>query len=95
MFYSRPKGLYTGDDTKKVMLDFYLVNTDLSAHKVEADINGQKFTIDKWQPYYMEGLPEGENKITLTLVDSTGQPVKNAFNPVTRTFTLEKTPATN
>ena len=95
LFYSRPKGLYTGDDTKKVMLDFYLVNTDLSKHKVEADINGQKFTLDTWQPYYMEGLPEGENKITLTLVDSTGQAVKAPFNPVSRTFTLEKTPAAN
>jgi hypothetical protein len=95
MFYSRPKGLYTGDDTKKVMLDFYLINTDLSSHKVEADINGQKFTIDQWKPYYMEGLPEGENTITLTLVDSTGKQVNTPFNPVTRTFTLEKTPATN
>lgn len=93
LFYSRPKGLYTGDDTKKVMLDFYLINTDLTNHKVQADINGEKFMIDKWQPYYMEGLPEGENTITLTLLDTAGQVVKSPLNPVTRKFQLEKTPA--
>ena len=30
LFYSRPKGVYKGDDTKKLLFDFYLVNTDLS-----------------------------------------------------------------
>ena len=30
LFYSRPKGTYVGADTEKVMLDFYLVNCDLS-----------------------------------------------------------------
>lgn len=92
LFYSRPKGLYTGSDTEKVMLDFYLVNTDLTGYKVEADINGEKHVLDKWQPYYVEGLPEGDNTITLTLVDSTGNKVNSPMNPVSRTFQLEKTP---
>jgi len=93
LFYSRPKGLYTGDDTKKVMLDFYLVNAELPKYKVEANINGEKHLIDKWQPYYIEGLPEGDNTITLTLLDSTGMAAKVPLNPVTRKFQLEKTPA--
>ncbi len=92
LFYSRPKGLYTGDDIKKVMLDFYLVNAELPKYKVEADINGEKHLIQKWQPYYIEGLPEGDNTITLTLLDSTGQIAKVPLNPVTRKFQLEKTP---
>ncbi len=95
LFYSRPKGLYTGDDTKKVMLDFYLVNTDMTGYTVEADINGEKHILDKWQPYYMEGLPEGDNTIKLTLLDSTGQAANIPLNPISRTFQLEKTPVTN
>ncbi len=93
LFYSRPKGLYTGDDTKKVMLDFYVVNAPMPSYKVQADINGEKHLIDTWQPYYIEGLPEGDNSITLTLLDSTGQVVKCPLNPVTRKFQIEKTPA--
>ncbi len=92
LFYSRPKGIYSGDDAKKVMLDFYLVNTDMKGYNVEADINGEKHMIDKWQPYYIEGLPEGDNTVKLSLVDSKGQLVKVPLNPVTRTFKIEKTP---
>jgi len=92
LFYSRPKGLYTGDDIKKVMLDFYLINADMPKYTVEADINGEKHMLDKWQPYYIEGLPEGDNMITLTLLDSTGQVAKIPMNPVSGKFQLEKTP---
>jgi hypothetical protein len=95
IFYSRPKGMYTGEDKKKVMLDFYLVNADMGAYKVEADINGQKHMIDTWQPYYIEGLPDGDNTIKLTLLDSAGQVVKVPLNPVSRTFQLEKSPEAN
>lgn len=95
LFYSRPKGVYTGEDTKKVMLDYYLVNADQPGFKVEADINGEKHILDKWQPYYIEGLPEGDNTIKLGLLDSTGQLVNVPLNPVSRTFKIEKTPAAN
>lgn len=92
LIYSRPKGTYSGNDTKKVLLDFFLLNTKLSSNgnKVKATINGQEFTIDDWAPYVMEGLPMGENKITLELVDNNGQMIKGPFNKVERTFTLEK-----
>jgi len=95
LFYSRPKGLYTGDDIKKVMLDYYLVNADQPGYKVEADINGEKHLLDKWQPYYIEGLPEGDNTIKLSLLDSAGQLVNTPLNPVSRTFKLEKPPVSN
>ena len=52
LFYSRPKGKYTGDDTKKLLLDFYLVNTNISpdGNKVRATINETEFIIDDWTP---------------------------------------------
>lgn len=92
MFYSRPKGTYKGDDTKKVMLDFYLVNTEISenGNKILATINGQEFTITEWQPYVMEGLSMGENTIELQLVDSNNTPIEGPFNYVKRSVTLEK-----
>lgn len=91
LFYSRPKGTYVGAaDTKKVMLDFYPVNAAIGTdYMVKADINGEMHTLNKWQPYYVEGLPMGENKITLTLVDKDGKTVDTPLNPVTRKFTLK------
>jgi hypothetical protein len=94
LFYSRPKGTYTGRaNTEKVMLDFYLANVDFGTdYKVKADINGEVHMIDAWQPYYIEGLPLGENTITLTLVGANDGAVETPLNPVTRTFTLEADP---
>lgn len=95
LFYSRPKGTYTGKaETDKVMLDFYPVNVELGEnYMVKASINGEEHMIDKWQPYYVEGLPMGENTIALTLVDKDGNKVDAPLNPVSRTFTLVADPA--
>ena len=93
LFYSRPKGTYVGKaNTDKVMLDFYLSNTTLGENKVIANINGEDHTINKWQPFYIEGLPIGNNTITLTLVDKDGNKVDTPLNPVSRTFKLEADP---
>ncbi len=91
LFYSRPKGTYVGEkETKKVMLDFYVINLELGDnYKVLADINGEIHTISTWQPYYIEGLPLGKNTIKLTLVDQRGNPVDTPLNPVEREFDLK------
>jgi hypothetical protein len=91
LFYSRPKGTYKGtEETDKVLLDFFLLNAELAAdgHKVKATINGEEFMLDNWVPYVMEGLPMGENKVALELVDADGNFVEGPFNKVERTFTL-------
>lgn len=95
MFYSRPKGEYVGKDAERIMLDFYLVNTDLAqdGNKVRATINGQEFMINEWKPYYITGLPMGENTIKLELLDQDGKLVESPFNPVTRTITLKEAAA--
>ena len=92
LFYSRPKGVYKGADTERVLLDFYLINTSLSpdGNKVRATIQDAKFLIDEWAPYYIEGLPKGEISITLELVDSKGDLIDSPFNPSKRTFRLEE-----
>lgn len=91
LFYSRPKADYVGEDAKKVLLDFYLVNCTLSpkGYKVKATINGTEFIITDWQAYAMEGLPMGENTIQLVLLDKDNKPVVSAFNEVTRKINLK------
>jgi hypothetical protein len=76
------------------MLDFYLSNIELgNSYKVIADINGEEHTLSTWQPYYIEGLPIGENTIKLSLVDGTGALVNVPLNPVSRAFVLQEDPA--
>ena len=91
LFYSRPKGEYKGEDTKKVLLDFYIHNAELSpeGYSVVVTVNKETmFEFDKWQPYVIEGLPMGENTINIQLVDAQGNMVNTPMNNVTRTFTL-------
>ncbi len=95
LFYSRPKGTYSGSDTEKLLLDFYLVNTDISpdGNKVRITIaqNQQtnKFLVDQWEPYYIEGLEKGEVSITLELINNDGELIKSPFNPSSRKVFLE------
>lgn len=91
LFYSRPKGTYTGDDTKNLMLDFFLVNTELSeeGNQVNVTVNGEEVAmLTEWKPYFLEGLPMGTNTVTLELVDAEGKTVEAPHNPVTREFDL-------
>jgi hypothetical protein len=93
LFYSRPKGEYTGKDTRKVLLDFFLVNTSLKANgnRVRATINGKEFMITDWKPYYIEGLPMGESTVKLELLDKDNKPVTcdKMFQTVERKITLK------
>lgn len=88
--YSRPKGTYVGADTKKVMLDYYISNAELgtNSYSLDVNINGETHNVTKWQPMYIEGLPMGENKITLSL--KKGDVI---INQVTRLFNLKEDPA--
>ena len=91
LFYSRPKGTYKGTDTEKLLLDFYLVNTEISSNgnKVRATIQSTEFIIDEWAPYYIKGLPKGEINIKLELIDSSGNLIETPFNPSIRKVILE------
>ena len=75
----------------KLLLDFYLVNTNISpdGNKVRATIQDTEFIIDEWAPYYIEGLPKGEITVKLELIDSNGNLIDTPFNPSTRTVMLE------
>jgi len=96
VFLSRPKGEYIGEkETGRVMLDFYLVNCELSptGYKVRATVNGNEFMLTKWEPYLIEGLPLGESTVKLELLDKSGALVKSPFNGKERKFTLKVEPS--
>lgn len=96
LFYSRPKGTYTGAKaTTNVMLDFYPVNVTIGedGYAVKAVVNGgEPMMITEWKPYFLKNLPMGENTVELTLMKDEAM-VEAPLNPVTRTFTLQEDPA--
>ncbi len=90
LFYSRPKGDYVGEDTKALLLDFFVTNGTIGAdsYKVKAEINGQEFTLDQWAPYEVLNLPMGENNFKLTLVDKDGNAVTGDNVSISRKVNL-------
>jgi len=94
MFYSRPKGTYSGEGAKKVLLDFFLLNTDLApeGNQVRVTINegAAVFMVDTWRPYVLEGAPMGTLTVKLELLDAAGNLVPSPFNPVVREVKLEE-----
>lgn len=92
LIYSRPKGTYTGEDTKNVLLDFFVLNTTLSkaGNSVRATINETTFLIDEWAPMVLKGLPLGQVKIKLELIDENGEVIPGPFNTVNRVIELKE-----
>lgn len=90
LFYSRPKGSYSGKGAQKLLLDFFLAGVEISkdGYKVEATLDGEKFLLTEWVPYVVEGLPMGEATVQLRLLDAEGKLVPGMFNDVTRTVKL-------
>lgn len=91
LFYSRPKGEYTGKDTQNVLLDFYLKNTTLSktSHKVRLSINDRQFILTKWQPYFLKHVCLGKVKFKLELLDNQGNVLIGDNTTIERTVTLK------
>jgi hypothetical protein len=93
--YSRPKGDYSGEDAKRVLLDFYLKDAVLGPNqfKVVASIDGQvKDTLTEWIPYFIEGLTDGAHTVKLQLIGPDGQVVPGQFNTAERTININPAP---
>ncbi|BAY51775.1 hypothetical protein NIES2134_106300 [Thermostichus vulcanus NIES-2134] len=91
--YNQPSGTY---GTEPVLLDFYLSNLPLDQlfnnekiWQVRCTINGQSFTVDRWQAYYLTGLQPGDNWVRLELLDGNGQRIPSPYNPITRLVTYQ------
>jgi len=48
------------------------------------------FVFERWRPYIIEGLPMGQNKIRIDLINNQGDIINPKVNTVERVFTLEE-----
>jgi hypothetical protein len=96
--YSRPQGTYGAEP---ILLDYYLSNAPLhlvaraddrdevADWRIRATVNGQSFTLDRWQPIYLKGFKPGKNWVQLEYLDGQGNPIQNPFNNTARLLTYE------
>jgi hypothetical protein len=81
--YNEPSPNRMYDDSKPVLLDFYINNCKLAhdGYKVKLIIDKDFIRyLDKWTPYYIYGLRKGMHQIELLLVDSKNNAVPGLFN---------------
>ncbi|MBC7487806.1 MAG: hypothetical protein H7282_13770 [Cytophagaceae bacterium] len=90
LFYSRPKGQYKGKETKKVLLDFYVINATLGINdfSVRATIDGNVFLLNSWKGYLIEGLAGGVHDIKIELLDKNGNLAKSPYASTKRSIKL-------
>ncbi|WP_156427024.1 hypothetical protein [Leptolyngbya sp. NIES-2104] len=96
--YSRPQATYGAEP---VLLDFYLTNAplhivaqeddkdDVADWRVKVTVNGDSFTVDRWQPIYLKGFKPGKNWVQLEYIDEKGNSVPNVYNNTARVFNYE------
>ncbi len=90
LFYSRPKGEYKGVESKKIVLDFYVVNAHLAVndYKVKVTINEASFILTDWSAYIIEGLPKGSHTIKIELLDKNNHVANSSFNTIERIISI-------
>ncbi|MCX6183141.1 MAG: hypothetical protein NT150_14595 [Bacteroidetes bacterium] len=88
-----PAGQYEFEKSKKILLDFYLVNTQLSekGNYVLVTIDNTEFMIKKWTPFIIEGLLPGMHSVSFKLMDASGHLISGPFNDVGKMeFTIKE-----
>jgi len=102
--YSRPKGDYKGADAENIMVDFWVLNTDLSPNgqktggqppcpcKIRYAVDGVDMgTFNQWAPLWLNGLSVGTHKIKLELIGHDGSVIDNGgYNSTEREFTVSQ-----
>jgi len=90
--YSRPKGTYSAEAAKELLLDFYVSNVELGDEaKAVYSVDGEKRgELTEWKPTLLS-LEPGEHEVNLKLVDGDGELIENGgYNDTTRTITVEE-----
>lgn len=90
--YSRPKGNYSVDEGKKLLLDFFVSNAKLGPndYKVAVAVDAQGIdTLSDWKAYYITGLTAGKHSVSLRLLDAKGNPVPGAYNDAMGELTIQ------
>ncbi|MCH2022654.1 MAG: hypothetical protein MK207_09275 [Saprospiraceae bacterium] len=86
--YNSPRGTYKNSNTKNIVLDFVLINTDLhqEGNCVRITIDESKeFIVNKWQAYYIQNTQPGKHTVKLELLNAAQ---KLIAAPVSHDFTV-------
>jgi hypothetical protein len=89
LIYSPPSSI----GAEPFLLDFQITNPPshsdpqhpqryINDWRVRVTINNQSFDVDRWQPYYLQGLNPGANLIKLEYLDKTGQVLDSSIRIV-------------
>ncbi|MEQ9368486.1 MAG: hypothetical protein RIG63_05560, partial [Coleofasciculus chthonoplastes F3-SA18-01] len=96
--YNHPLGSYGAEP---ILIDYYLTNAPLHLvaqenpedeivdWQIRVTINGESFTLDRWQSVYLNGFKPGKNWVQLEFLDEQGNPVKNAYNNTARLISYQ------
>lgn len=89
LMYNYPRGRIALDEKNGIILDFFLLNADLSSGmQVRAEIDGREFILNEWRPYRIRGLGRGRHVLKLSLIDQSGRLLQSPFNQAEGEFTL-------
>lgn len=72
----QPRGVFTVENKKNILLDFYLKNVEIGEGHLLLTIDNVEFKLNKWAPFWISGLEVGEHKISIDLKDKNGKTVK-------------------
>lgn len=89
--YNQPYGKFKYARGAPILLDFYVVNCELSSdgYKVKLSIDDRsEKVISLWVPYYIYGLPVGTHKVRLELLDQNGAVVSGKLTSVERVIEI-------
>ncbi|WP_370583823.1 hypothetical protein [Oxynema sp. CENA135] len=96
--YNAPRGSYGAEP---ILVDFYLTNAplhwvareqpddEIADWRIRVTVNGESFTVDRWDPLYLKGFKPGQNWVQLEFLDETGNPVENPFNNTVRAIAYQ------
>lgn len=90
--YSRPKGTYSVEAAKNLLLDYYVQNAEIGKDaKVVYTLDGEsEVELTEWKPVLIGPLEPGEHEVGLRLVDMEGNLIANGgYNDTTRKITVE------
>ena len=89
--YNEPSDQASLNESKPVLLDFYIANCELSpdGYKVRLTIDGKvQRTFVSWRPYYVYGLKKGKHALRLELLDEKNKVVPGPYNDVQHTIVI-------
>ena len=69
----QPRGNFTSNNTKNILLDFYLKNVEIGDGYIELNIDNIEFKLNKWVPFWISGLGIGKHYVSIKLKDKDGK----------------------